>query len=163
MTRRAKKFAKQLGAKGFSRNEINKMLKYANNSIFSYDYVLHAARPVTALDRTVIKYYKHKEQYFYLNEFGIMDKNKWERLIEYHDPVKRLKYLLTKVQNIILKWALSQSDEKVKELFGIKPAVLIKFKHEVEQSMKSLKGVKILETESEIFYQEIDGIRVCKK
>lgn len=61
------------------------------------------------------------------------------------------------------KYALLQSDEELKEFLGIKPAVLIKFKHEVEQRMKGLEGVKILETESETFYQEINGIRVCKK
>lgn len=92
-----------------------------------------------------------------------MNKDKWEKLILCIDPVKRINYLLVEAQNMIFKYALLQSDEELKEFLGIKPAVLIKFKHEVEQKMKGLEGVKILETESETFYQEINGIRVCKK
>ena len=150
MTRKAKRIAKQLSAKGYSRNEINKIIEFAHNSIFTYDYVLQAAKPVTTLDRAFIKCYKHKERYWYLNGFGFMNKDKWEKLI-------------LDAQNMIFKYALLQSDEELKEFLGIKPAVLIKFKHEVEQRMKDLEGVKILETESETFYQEINGIRVCKK
>lgn len=163
MTRKAKRIAKQLSAKGYSRNEINKIIEFAQNSIFTYDYVLQAAKPVTTLDRAFIKCYKHKERYWYLNGFGFMNKDKWVKLILCIDPVKRINYLLAEAQNMIFKYALLQSDEELKEFLGIKPAVLIKFKHEVEQRMKGLEGVKILETESETFYQEINGIRVCKK
>lgn len=163
MTRKAKRIAKQLSAKGYSRNEINKIIEFAQNSIFTYDYVLQAAKHVTTLDRAFIKCYKHKERYWYLNGFGFMNKDKWEKLILCIDPVKRINYLLAEAQNMIFKYALLQSDEELKEFLGIKTAVLIKFKHEVEQRMKGLEGVKILETESETFYQEINGIRVCKK
>lgn len=163
MTRKAKKFAKQLYAKGFLRNEVNKLIELVRRSIFTYDFVLQAAMPTESIDRKYIKYYTRKGLYKRLIAFGYLDKEQLEFLIAFYDPVKRAAYILSNLQDNIFQMALSLSYEELKDIPEIKPGILPKFRREFEERIKPLVGVKILETESEVFYQEANGIRVCKK